>query len=161
MLEQALVALAGMGGAAVVQAAGTDAWTGLRQALAQWFGRGDEESRRAELQRLDRTAAELAVAREDGGTTSEHARVEHEAVWRFRIEDLLGGLPEDERDAVAEALRGLLRHHAPPGPVTTGTGGIAARGDVRIRADRGSVAAGVVNGDVNLSVPPAPDPTQG
>ncbi|MGW3466207.1 hypothetical protein ACWDE9_44675, partial [Streptomyces olivaceoviridis] len=38
MLEQALTALAAAGGAAVVQAAGTDAWTGLRQAVARWFG---------------------------------------------------------------------------------------------------------------------------
>ncbi|MFJ5138918.1 hypothetical protein [Streptomyces sp. NPDC088707] len=161
MLEQALVALAGMGGAAVVQAAGTDAWTGLRQALAQWFGRGDEQCRRAELERLDRTAAELADAQDDGEATAERARVGHDAVWRSRIEELLEGLREDERDEAAEALRGLLRHHAPPGSVTTGAGGIVAQGDIRIHADRGSVAAGVVNGDVNLSGPPAPDPTRG
>ncbi|MFF0561600.1 hypothetical protein [Streptomyces sp. NPDC004266] len=161
MLEQALVALASMGGAAVVQAAGTDAGAGLRQALAQWFGRGDERRQQAELERLDRTAAELAVAREDGEATAERAHVGHDAVWRSRIEELLEGLREDERDGAAEALRGLLRRHAPPGPATTGAGGIAVQGDVRIHADRGSVAAGVVNGDVNLSVPPAPDPTQG
>ncbi|MFB7831148.1 MULTISPECIES: hypothetical protein [unclassified Streptomyces] len=161
MLEQALVALAGMGGAAVVQAAGTDAWTGLRQALAQWFGRGDEPSRGAALERLDRTAAELAVAREDGESTAERVCVGQDAVWRSRIEELLQGLREDERDEAAEALRGLLRRHAPADSLTTGTGGIVAQGDVRVQADRGSVAAGVVNGDVNLSVPPAPDPTRG
>jgi hypothetical protein len=59
MLEQALTALAAAGGTAVVQAAGTDAWTGLRQAVARWFGRGDRQRERVELERLDRTAGEL------------------------------------------------------------------------------------------------------
>lgn len=35
MLAEALMALAGAGGAAVVQAAGTDAWEGLRSAIAR------------------------------------------------------------------------------------------------------------------------------
>ncbi|MEU2390454.1 hypothetical protein [Streptomyces sp. NPDC007369] len=161
MLEQALVALASMGGAAVVQAAGTDAWAGLRQALAQWFGQGDEQRQRAELERLDRTAAELACAQESGEADAERARAGHDAVWRSRIELLLEELREDERHRAAEAMRELLRRHAPPGANESGTGGIAVQGDLRIHADRGSVAAGVVNGDVNLSVPPAPDPIQG
>jgi predicted nucleic acid-binding protein len=160
-LEQALVALAAAGGAAVVQAAGTDAWAGLRHALARWFGRGDEQVQRAELERLDRTAAELAAAREDGEAGAEEARARLDAVWRFLIQDLLERLPEDERDSAADAMRDLLRRHAPPGEVAAGTGGIAVRGDLRIQADRGSVAAGIVNGDVTLPAPPAPDPTQG
>ncbi|MET9378896.1 hypothetical protein ABZX98_32980 [Streptomyces sp. NPDC002992] len=155
------MALAAAGGAAVVQAAGTDAWAALRQAVAQWFGRGDEQRLQAELERLDRTAAELEAARDEGEAGAERARARHDAVWQSRIEDLLEQLPEEERDGAADAMRDLLRRHAPPGAVAAGTGGIAVRGDLRIQADRGSVAAGIVNGDVTLPAPPAPDPTQG
>ncbi|WP_405860849.1 hypothetical protein OG361_37430 [Streptomyces sp. NBC_00090] len=161
MLEQALMALAGAGGVAVVQAAGTDAWAGLRQAVAQWFGRGDEQLEQAELERLDRTAAELAAAQDDGEANAELARARHDAVWQSRIEDRLGGLSEEERNDAADALRDLLRRHAPSGGVAGGTGGIAVQGDLRIQADRGSVAFGVAHGDVTISGPPTPDPTQG
>ncbi|WP_435971543.1 hypothetical protein [Streptomyces sp. Qhu_M48] len=161
MLEQALVALAGAGGVAVVQAAGTDAWAGLRQAVAQWFGRGDGQRRQAELERLDRTAAELAAARDDGGASAERVRARHDAVWQSRIEDLLEQLPEEERNHAADALRELLRRHGPRGGGAEGGGGIAVQGDLRIQADRGSVAFGIAHGDVTVSGPPAPDPTQG
>lgn len=161
MLEQELVALAAAGGTALVQAAGTDAWAGLRQAMAQWFGRGDEQCRHEELERLDRTAAELAATQDAGDADAERARTRHEAVWQSRIEDLLGELREEERDGAADAMRDLLQRYAPRGAVAADTGGIAVRGDFRIQADRGSVAFGIANGDVSISSPPAPDPTQG
>lgn len=91
MLDQALTALAAAGGAAVVQAAGTDLWTGLRQAVAGWFGRGDAEREQAELQRLDRTAAELRSAPAD---EAERLRIRAEAAWQARMEALLENLGE-------------------------------------------------------------------
>ncbi|MFZ3474947.1 hypothetical protein ACODT3_01270 [Streptomyces sp. 4.24] len=67
MLERAWAALAAAGGAAVVQAAGTDAWTGLRQAVAGWFARGDARREQAALERLDQTADALRATQEDDG----------------------------------------------------------------------------------------------
>ena len=46
----------------MVQAAGTDAWTGLRLEVARWFGRGDGQREQAELERLDQTADRLETA---------------------------------------------------------------------------------------------------
>ncbi|MFE9727943.1 hypothetical protein ACFYQ5_31375 [Streptomyces sp. NPDC005794] len=54
-----MTALAAAGGTAVVEAASTDAWAGLRQQLSRWFGRGNTQCESAELEHLDRTAGEL------------------------------------------------------------------------------------------------------
>lgn len=161
MLEQALVALAAAGGAAVVQAAGTDAWTGLRQAVARWFGRGGdrrEQREQAELERLDRTAGELEAA-EPGAV--ERVRVRQETVWQTRIEALLEGLDGAERAQAADELRDLLAEHAPRGGASAGPGGLAVGGNVDIHAEQGSIAAGVLHGGAHIAHPPAPDPSQG
>lgn len=158
MLEQALTALAAAGGTAVVQAAGTDAWSKLRHEVARWFGRNDTQRERAELERLDRTASELETAE---AAATERLRTRHEAAWQDRIETLLDNLDETERAEAAKELRALLARHAPQGGVSTGPGGLAAGGNVDIRAERGSVAAGVVHGGVHIGRPPAPDPSQG
>jgi hypothetical protein len=111
MLPDALTALAAAGGAAVVQAAGSDAWEGLHSRLARWFGRGEAERERAELQRLDRSAAELVAAAAD---TAERVRERQKAVWTTRIETLLENLDDDEQRAQATAeLQQLLEEKAP------------------------------------------------
>ncbi|MFD4956882.1 hypothetical protein [Streptomyces sp. NPDC058451] len=121
MLPEALTVLAAAGGAAVVQAAGSDAWEGLRCRLARWFGRGDAERERGELERLDRSAADLAAA--DGGT-AERVRARHEAVWQARIEALLEGIEDDEQCArVAAELERLLEQ---VGPLASGEGGLVS-----------------------------------
>ncbi|MGW6709202.1 hypothetical protein ACWGDE_30540 [Streptomyces sp. NPDC054956] len=161
MLPEALLALAAAGGTAVVQAAGTQAWEGLRGQVASWFGRGDTERVTGELVRLDRSASELAGAagtREAGQL--ERARIRQEAMWQARFESLLEGLPEDLRERAAEELRALLDAHAAPG-VSAGAAGLAVGGDVHVRADHGSIAAAVINGGVQLSPPPSPAPRQG
>ncbi|MGK5529396.1 hypothetical protein [Streptomyces sp. URMC 129] len=138
MLSEALTALAATGGAAVVQAAGTDAWTGFRAKVAGWFGRGNAERERAELERLDRTAAALA-----DGSGGDLVRVREQVAWETRFEALLeSAADERERDALAGRLRDLLREPVAGGPVVGG--------DVTLRADRGSVAAVVVNGGVRV-----------
>ncbi|MEU5710004.1 MULTISPECIES: hypothetical protein [Streptomyces] len=158
MLEQALTALAAAGGAAVVQSAGTDAWTGLRQAVARWFGRGDRQRERVELERLDRTAGELETA--DAGVI-ERERIRQEAAWQARIEALLESLEDTERAQAVEELRALLAHHTRQLGASAGEGGLAVGGNVDIRAEKGSIAAGVIHGGAHIGRPSQPDPTQG
>ncbi|MFZ3473747.1 hypothetical protein ACODT3_07460 [Streptomyces sp. 4.24] len=163
VLPEALLALATAGGTAVVQAAGTEAWEGLRGRLAAWFGRGDAERVSGELVRLDRSSSELTAAGAggaDGAGQTERARIRQEALWQARIESLLEGLPDDQRDRAAEELRALLDAHAAPG-VSAGDAGLAVGGDVHVRADHGSIAAAVINGGAHLSPPPSPAPRQG
>ncbi|MFI1177524.1 hypothetical protein [Streptomyces melanogenes] len=156
MLDQALIALAASGGTALVTAAGTDAWSGLRQAVACWFGRGDTRREQTELERLDQTAA--AVEATDP-TEAEQVRNRQEAVWQTRIETLLESLDGTERDRAAEWLRSLLAQHA-LGGVVAGPGGLAAN-TVDIHAKEGSIAAGVIHGGAQIGTPPMPAPPQG
>ncbi|CAM5506152.1 hypothetical protein [Streptomyces abikoensis] len=116
MLSEALTAAAAAGGTAVVRSAGTDAWPGLRQRVARWFG-GGEARERAELERLDRTARALEAATAAG--QSERIRDRQEAVWQDRFETLLEGLAAEQRDAAADELRLLVKEHA-AAPETAG-----------------------------------------
>ncbi|WP_030273717.1 hypothetical protein [Streptomyces sp. NRRL B-24484] len=158
MLEQALVALAASGGTALVTAAGTDTWNGLRQAVARWFGRGDVQREQAELERLDQTAAALETTETAG---AEAARIRQEASWQARIEAALENLAGPERDQAAEQLRDLLAQHAPQGGVLAAPGGIAVGGNMEVHAEKGSIAAGVLYGGAHLTNPQMPDPSQG
>lgn len=106
MLTEALMAVAGAGGTAVVQAAGTDAWTGLRQRVARLLGRGDTQRERAELERLDRTAQALEEADATGET--ERARLRQEASWQTRFESLLENLENSEQQQAATDLQALV-----------------------------------------------------
>ncbi|MFJ7271274.1 hypothetical protein ACIQV3_32305 [Streptomyces sp. NPDC099050] len=157
MLAESLAALAAAGGAAVVQAATTDAWTELRDRVARWFGRGDGELERVQLERLDRSAAELVA-----GAGSEQERALQATVWRTRIEDLLESLPDDaERERAAAGLRALLEDTAAAGAISAGAGGVAAGRDVSVKAEGGSIAAAVLHGGAHIGPPPVPDPAQG
>ncbi|QIY92969.1 hypothetical protein HEP87_00250 [Streptomyces sp. S1D4-11] len=93
MLDEVL-ALAASGGAAVVAAAGTDAWQELRQTVAGWFGRGDAGCERRELERLDRTAD---VLRASGPDVAEQTRIRQEGVWQERFTTALENLDEADR----------------------------------------------------------------
>ncbi|KUN57298.1 hypothetical protein AQJ46_47980 [Streptomyces canus] len=156
MLVESLTALAAAGGTAVVQAAGTDAWTGLREAVACWFGRGDSQREQAELERLDRTAAALEAA---DPAQVERARVSMEAAWQARIEATLEHLDGPERDQAADQLRALLVDQGPGDAVSAGPGGVAVKGHLDIRADQGSIAAAVIQ-DARIGPHPMPDPPQ-
>lgn len=125
MLEAALAALAAAGGTAVVEAAGTDAWAGLRARVAQLFGRGDDGRERAELARLDATAAALTGAGpgDGGGAGSgvgQSVRIRQEAFWQARFAALLEG-PEWDRTAPNSGRccggRPRARFRATPSPV--------------------------------------------
>ncbi|MEU2551381.1 hypothetical protein ABZ589_06715 [Streptomyces sp. NPDC013313] len=157
MLSEAMTALAAAGGTAVVQAAGTDAWAGIRQQVARWFGRGNPQREQVELERLDQTAAELEVARP---AEAERVRIRQEAVWQGRIEALLESLEDAGRARVVAELRTLQAQQIVHGTVLTGHSGLAVGGDVNVQADNGSAAA-VTMGDVTLGNPSRPGPHQG
>ncbi|MFF0289185.1 hypothetical protein [Streptomyces sp. NPDC005262] len=157
MLDQVLTALAASGGTAVVSAAGTDAWAGLRRAVVSWFGRGNAQREQATLERLDQTAAVLQAA----DPAEAEVRIRQEASWQAHIEVVLESLAEDERAEAAEQLRSLLAQHAPGGGAVAGSGGLAVVGIADIRAEDGAIAAGVINGGAHIGIPPGPDPSQG
>ncbi|UYB37820.1 hypothetical protein SLV14_000104 [Streptomyces sp. Je 1-4] len=152
------MALAAAGGAAVVQAAGTDLWAGFRQRVAQLLGRGDTQREQAELERLDRTAA---VVRTVGPDTEERARIVEEVSWRTRFETLLESSAPEERALVAAELRALLADATPSTATSASAGGFAAGGRVDIHAESGAIAAGVINGEVRVGTPWPPGPSQG
>ncbi len=156
VLAESLTALAAAGGAAVVQAATTDAWTGLRERVARWFGRGDGELERVQLERLDRSAAELVA-----GGGSEQERALQATVWQTRIEDLLEGLDGEQQEQAATELRALLADTAAAPGVSAAAGGVAAGRDVSVTAEGGSIAAAVLHGGAHIGPPPVPDPSQG
>ncbi|WP_053713582.1 hypothetical protein [Streptomyces sp. XY413] len=106
MLEAALAAVAVAGGTAVVQAAGTDAWNGLRSRVARLLGRGNPALEQAELERLDRTATAL---RELEPAEADRVRIRQEASWQTRFEVLLESVSDThERARLAEGLRALI-----------------------------------------------------
>jgi hypothetical protein len=158
VLEEALTAVAAAGGTAVVQAAGTDAWAVFRQAVGRWFGRGDRQRERAELERLDRSAAELAAAGRNG--TAEQVRVRHTVVWQTRFETVLEALDEKGQAQAAAELRALLTDHAPAPGASAERGGVAVGGNAHLHASHGSVTA-VTMGNVTLGNPPQPGPHRG
>ncbi|MEV3994049.1 hypothetical protein AB0J57_34745 [Streptomyces sp. NPDC049837] len=157
MLAEGLAALAAAGGAAVVQAAGTSAWQGLQQSVAQWFARGDGERERVELERLDRSAAALETAQDDERVS---VRSGQQGAWQARFEQALENLSDSEREEAAEILRALLQTHAPADAAEAPADGPTIRGNVDIRADHGSAAA-VQMRDVTVGTPPQPGPQQG
>ncbi|MGW6732966.1 hypothetical protein [Streptomyces sp. NPDC055013] len=158
MLTEALVALAAAGGTAVVQAAGTDAWSGLRQRVAQLLGRGDADREQVELDRLEQTAAALEAA---GDTEAERVQIRHETAWQTRFEALLETLNASERQEVETELRALLANYAGAAAgVSTQPGGVAAGRDVVVRAD-GGIAGGVISGGAHIGTPRSPDPSKG
>lgn len=156
MLSEAMAALAAAGGTAVVQAAGTDAWTEMRQQVARWFGRGNRQREHAELERLDQTAGELEAAQP---TEVERVRIRQEAAWQGRIEALLESLEDIERAGVADELRTLLAQQTPHRSVLADQSGLAVGGNVRVQSDHGSAAA-LTMGNVTLGNPSQPGPHQ-
>jgi hypothetical protein len=103
VLAETFVALAQAGGAAVVQAVGTDLWMTFRQRAAGLFGRGNTRREQSELERLDRTASALEAA-------GDEEILRQEASWRARFEMLLEELDAPEREQVAAELRDLVAH---------------------------------------------------
>ncbi|MEU1706050.1 hypothetical protein ABZ478_11665 [Streptomyces sp. NPDC005706] len=115
MLVEGLIAVAAAGGGAIVQAAGTDAWAGIRSGVARILGRGEAGREQTELERLDQTQAEL----ESAGDSAEAERVQTVLAtrWQTRLEMLLEQLPEEERQQVAAELQALVQQAQSQAPV--------------------------------------------
>lgn len=153
MLVEALTALAAAAGGAVAQAAGTDAWQGVRRRVAELSGRGGEE-----LERLDRTSRAL----EPGTTTDpEHERARQAGLWQARFETLLEDPDPEGRERAAEALRALLAFAAAPegdtaavtGRAVARGGGTAVTGVERTGGGGGRSARAVNTGDAEATGP--------
>ncbi|MGA5000729.1 hypothetical protein ACPCB7_22170 [Streptomyces arboris] len=106
MLAEGLIAIAAAGGGAIVQAAGTDAWNGIRNGIAKLFGRGESTREQVELERLDQTRAVLEAAEE--GEEAQQVQIAQVARWQTRLETLLEELPEEEQQLVLSELVSLV-----------------------------------------------------
>ncbi|WP_030705776.1 MULTISPECIES: hypothetical protein [unclassified Streptomyces] len=106
MLVEGLIAVAAAGGSAVVQAAGTDAWNGIRGGVARLFGRGEPGREQAELERLDQTRSVLEAAGEGEG--AQRVQIAQVARWQTRLETLLEELPAAEQQLVVAELQALV-----------------------------------------------------
>ena len=161
MLTEALAALAAAGSTAVVQAAGTDLWTGVRDRVIKAFSRGDARQAQHITERLDQTATALELAGKPEAYLEE-ARIRLTAAWQARFEDLLEGADDHELEDLVAQMRELaaLISHSGSG-VSAKDGAVAVGGDVRISAHGGSVAANVIRGGVTVKNPPPPGPDQG
>ncbi|UDM01272.1 hypothetical protein [Streptomyces longhuiensis] len=115
VLAEGLIAVAAAGGGAIVQAAGTDAWAGIRSGVARILGRGEAGREQAELERLDQTQAELESAGD--GTESERVQTVLVTRWQTRLEMLLEQLPDEERQQVAAELQTLVQQAQAQAPV--------------------------------------------
>jgi hypothetical protein len=146
-----VTALGALAGNALVQAMVSDGWEGVRHRVAQLFGRGHPDSQIA--RRLDTSREQLMAA-----SPGELDRIQGVLAgqWETRFADLVADYPDaaaDLADFVAELQVAL--------PVTARDHSVAAGRDVRISADGGSVAAGVIHGGVMVPDPPAPGPVSG
>lgn len=156
-----MTAAAGVVAGAIGKEAGSSFWKDvLRPGLASLFSGisgklGERRATRA-LENLERTAVEIESA-----GNPEAARTKAVELWEERLKDLLGDLDEGDRGPFAQALAELAakveEHEGSGEGVSAGDQGIAAVRDVNIRADRGSVAAGTVNGGVHLGNPQGPE----
>jgi len=153
MLTQELEQLAQAGGVAIVQAAGQDAWQGFRKAVARWFGRGDVERERAELQRMAATAAAVAAAKH-----AEAEALRQEGLWRGRIEALLEGLAGQVRADAAVEFQALLVERAEAADLVFAPDGLVVMGDMTLTAGENSIVAAKLEGGAHLGVPRPPSP---
>ncbi|WP_411118352.1 hypothetical protein [Streptomyces sp. 058-1L] len=117
MLVEGLIAIAAAGGTAVVQAAGTDAWNGIREGFARLFGRGEPGREQAELERLDQTRSALEAAGDGEG--AQRVQIAQVARWQTRLETLLEELPAAEQQLVVAELQALVARAEAAKPAET------------------------------------------
>lgn len=135
-----------LAGNAVVTAAVTDAWEGIRRTVARLFGRGQIDptiERRLDATQLQLTAVDAAERLAIQETLA--------AEWKVRFADLLADYPGAA--AELEALVG----QAGPGVVLEGDYSVAAGRDMTAHAEHGSAAVNVANAPVTVG-PTSPGP---
>jgi hypothetical protein len=150
-----LEALAALAGNTVVAAATTDAWEAARRKFARLLGRGDSKKEELADKRLEETRQQLTAVT---GHELEHAQGELARAWQVRVADLLEEDPgvEAELRALVEEVRAQL----PAEVVSAADHSVAAGRDVDISASQGSLAAGVIHGNVAPPGPTRPGPTR-
>jgi hypothetical protein len=146
-----LMALAQFAGQTVAAAAVTDVWEAVRGRIARLLGRDDARKTEAAERWLAQTRQHLGAAAPGSGL--EQAQKTAAERWAGRFADLLDEDPglEAELRALVDAIAARL----PAGAVAAADHAIAAGRDVNVSASGGSVAAGVVHGNV---APPGPTP---
>lgn len=155
MLAEASLALAALAGNTVVAAATTDAWEAARRRFAQLLGRGDQGRTKLFERRLDETRLQLEGVT---GRELEKARANLREAWQVRVADLLeedSGIEADLRAVVEEVLASL-----PATVVSAVDHSVAAGHDVKITAQDGGIAAGVIHGNVTPLNPSGPGPAK-
>lgn len=146
-MQKSVLEIAIAAGNALVQAMVTDGWTGLREKVARLFARGAEN--RQIGQRLDASCQQLSVA---GADDLEKEQASLAGQWAVRFADLLADHPEAEGELTA-----LLTEMQASSHTVAEHAAVAGRDQV-IVADHGSIAAGVIQGNVSLGSQPAPTP---
>ena len=143
-----LMALAQFAGQTVAAAAITDVWEAVQGRFAKLIGRGDVRKTEVAEQWLAQTHDQLTAAAASSGLE----RVQEAAAerWAGRFADLL-----DEDPSLAAQLHALAEEVATqlPAAASAADHSVAAGRDVKITADRGGMAAGVIRANV------APNPT--
>ena len=145
-----LMALAQFAGQTVAQAAITDVWDTVRARFAKLIGRGNARKTEIAGQWLTQTYDQLAAV---AGSELEQAQQAQAERWAGRFADLL-----DEDPGLEAELRALTEQVAaqlPAAAVSAADHSVAAGRDVKIAADHGGTAAGVIHGNV---MPPGPTP---
>jgi hypothetical protein len=153
MPGEILISLAQWAGQTVAAAAITDVWETARHKFAKLLGRGDSKKAEAAERWLAQTHEQL-TGMEDADL--EQARAAQARRWEGRFADLLDEDPSVEADlrALVEEIQAAL----PPGAVSAADHAVAAGRDVNISADRGGLAAAVIDGNVVAPGPTGPGP---
>jgi hypothetical protein len=155
MSGEVLLALAQFAGQTVAAAAVTDVWEAVRGRFARLIGRGDKPKTEAAERWLAQTHEQLTAA---GAGDLDQVRQAAAERWAGRFADLL-----DEDPSLADGLRALAEEVTaliPAGSVSAAGYSVAAGRDVRVTASDGSVAAGVIHGDVTPPGPTLPGPAR-
>ncbi|MFF4503288.1 hypothetical protein [Streptomyces sp. NPDC001401] len=153
MVAETLAAPASAAGTAAAQALGTDAWTSMRERVAEVFGRGIRERTEAALSRLDESALTLT----DHGRPTDVARAGAllAASLTCQFEVLLDSVSDADREVVIGLLRVLLAMRDDSG-VTSEAAGIEVHGNIETHSEGSSVAVSIVQGGLHMERPPQP-----
>ncbi|MFB7654018.1 MULTISPECIES: hypothetical protein [unclassified Streptomyces] len=138
--------------------AGTALWPSFEPQIVSWLAQGRREAAQPGIARLAQTTAALR----GGGSACSASIAAHYALsWQACFTETLERLQGGARVQAAEHLQRLVHDHAASATGPSPASGAVTGENVRIQADHHSFAAGMVNGDVHMASPSAPDPTQG
>jgi hypothetical protein len=155
MSGEVLVGLAQFAGQTVAAAAITDLWESVRGRFARLIGRGDRRKIEVADRWLAQTHIELTAIAGAELERAKHAQAER---WAGRFADLL-----DEDPQLGTELRALIEEvdaELPAAAAAAADHSVAAGRDVKISADRGGIAAGVIHGNLAPPDPTLPGPAQ-